>query len=397
MTKKRGFGSLRKLPSGRYQARYIGPDGHRYSAAITFQAQVDAEAWLTDEHRLIEKSHWSPPTMRAAAKYQPGITFHEYADDWLATHHQRNGQPIKDRTRAGYRQILDSKLIPSFGDVPVKSITEKLVNEWHAAEGTGTPTYLAKTYSLLHSILKSATIPSGGAPPLLAENPCKIIGGTGAVTSHRPVIAKRAEVHVIADNMPPRHKLAVLLMYYCQLRFGECIALRRNDIDRARRIVAVTKGIVLVNGVRQEDTTKNGDSRFITYPKLLDETIRDHLERFAQPGPRGLLFPNSTGSYLAQSTFNGRMARTRRIKGRLVNESPSGFQKAIGAAGLTGMHVHDLRHSGSVLTASTGATLIDMMARHGHKSTSAELRYQHAAQENDRAIADAFDQMEEPH
>jgi hypothetical protein len=47
---KRQFGNIRKLPSGRYQARYTGPDGHMYPAcrdnggALTFQTRVVARS-----------------------------------------------------------------------------------------------------------------------------------------------------------------------------------------------------------------------------------------------------------------------------------------------------------------------------------------------------------------
>lgn len=43
-TKKKGrqFGNIRKLPSGRYQARYRGPDGQLRSAPVTFDRKTDA-------------------------------------------------------------------------------------------------------------------------------------------------------------------------------------------------------------------------------------------------------------------------------------------------------------------------------------------------------------------
>jgi len=50
---KRGFGEVGQLPSGRYRARYTGPDGGRHSAPITFVARIDAEGWLVDQERMI--------------------------------------------------------------------------------------------------------------------------------------------------------------------------------------------------------------------------------------------------------------------------------------------------------------------------------------------------------
>ncbi|HCM51211.1 MAG TPA: site-specific integrase, partial [Microbacterium sp.] len=40
--RRESFGAIRKLPSGRYQASYVGPDGERYTAPSTFTAIEDA-------------------------------------------------------------------------------------------------------------------------------------------------------------------------------------------------------------------------------------------------------------------------------------------------------------------------------------------------------------------
>jgi len=45
------------------------------------------------------------------------------------------------------------------------------------------------------------------------------------------------------------------------------------------------------------------------------------------------------------------------------------------------------------LAASTGATLAGVMARLGHSTPGAALRYQHAAQDRGRMIADALSKL----
>ena len=57
---KRGFGSIRKLPSGRYQARYTGPDGGEHKAPKTFAEKIDAEGK-------------AKAAQDAAAKYQTAV------------------------------------------------------------------------------------------------------------------------------------------------------------------------------------------------------------------------------------------------------------------------------------------------------------------------------------
>ena len=47
MTGKRRFGRVRQLPSGRWQARYAGPDGIDRPADETFATKTDADVWLT--------------------------------------------------------------------------------------------------------------------------------------------------------------------------------------------------------------------------------------------------------------------------------------------------------------------------------------------------------------
>jgi len=69
----------------------------------------------------------------------------------------------------------------------------------------------------------------------------------------------------------------------------------------------------------------------------------------------------------------------------------SGFQKHWRAvmvhAQVTGLHFHDLRHTGNTLTAHAGANLSDLMTRTGHSSTRAARIYLHTTPERDRAVA----------
>ncbi len=56
---RRGWERIRKLPSGKYQASYVGPDKVRYTAEAAYTAKMDAERWCRDERRLIERDEWT--------------------------------------------------------------------------------------------------------------------------------------------------------------------------------------------------------------------------------------------------------------------------------------------------------------------------------------------------
>ena len=93
MAARRGFGYLRRLPSRRWQASYLGPDTVRHKALDTFEARTDAEAWLAEERRLVATRDWRPPERRV----RRDLSFEAYALSWL------NGRELKPSTAGLYR------------------------------------------------------------------------------------------------------------------------------------------------------------------------------------------------------------------------------------------------------------------------------------------------------
>ena len=384
MAERRQFGKLRKLPSKRWQASYIGPDQIRHAGTATFTAKGDAEEWLNDERKLIERDAWTPPATRHAAKHAKGQTLREYAPTWLDKHRRSDGEPLKPRTLAHYRNLLDARILPELGDLPMTALDATTLAAWRD-NLPNTPTMNAHAYALLRGILTAAA----KRDPRIT--PPAIPGAAKAKTRHKVEPATLAELATIVENMPDRHRLAVLLMSWCALRFGEVTELRRQDVDLRRGKLRIRRAVVLVEGERIVSTPKSAAGvRDVTIPPHLVPIITDHLERFAQPGPSGLLFPADHGGHLSQSTLNGKPGRRRIIKGRIINESSSGFCRAREAAGRPDLRLHDLRHTGAVLAAQTGATLAELMARLGHSTPAAAMRYQHAARDRDKALAAAL-------
>jgi hypothetical protein len=62
VTRTRGtFGSVEQLSGGHYRARYVGPDGRRYKARMTFVTIKDARGWLAIQQADIIRKAWVPP------------------------------------------------------------------------------------------------------------------------------------------------------------------------------------------------------------------------------------------------------------------------------------------------------------------------------------------------
>lgn len=371
---RRGFGWVRKLPSGRYQASYLGPDTRRHNAPVTFTTKGDAEGWLNDERLLLERNLWTSPAARVEAARQAelkakaeAVTFEAYALQWLA------GRTLKPTTRERYRSLLVAKLLPTFGPMELQAITPAAVRAWWTAEGTATPTRRARTYELLRAILNTAV-----DDELLTASPARL-KSTAAKRAHHVEPATPEQVQAIADGMPERYRLAVLLAAWCALRYGEVAELRRADVvlsaDGASGRLRIRRGVTWPVSASQPvvgPPKTSAGVRDVAIPPHLLPAVTEHLKTHAQWGSDGLLFPNRQGMQTHHATLHHSWAKAR------------------AAAGRPDLHVHDLRHTGAVLAAATGATLAELMARLGHSSAAAAMRYQHAAQDRDTAIAAAL-------
>ena len=378
---KRGaFGTAHKLPSGRYRAMYHGPDGRRYKADRTFLTEKDARGWLSLRQAEIIAKSWMPPGVREAQK---GLTLAVYSDAWLPRRKVR-GQPLKQRTREHYRRLLDQHVLPKLGTLPLAAITRDDVEDWYDNDlKATTPTLRAHCYGLLKTIMATAV-----ADGKITVSPCVIRGAGTARRVHKPRPASLEEIEIITREMPERYRCMVLLAAWAALRFGELTELRRTDItivepsdasasgdtdvspDESYGIVHVERAVVRTDDGFEATTPKSeAGRRDVELPPHLLAAVQNHLDNHTGPEDDALLFPAISGGHLAPATLYRH------------------FYKARTAAKRKDLRWHDLRHSGAVLAAATGASLAELMARLGHSTPGAAMRYQHAAQGRDRQIA----------
>jgi integrase len=351
----RDWGKVRKLPSGRYQASYLDAAKTRRTAPATFTTRAAADAWLTAQQAALGAGTWRDPDAGA-------VTFAAYAARWLAE------RGLKPRTEHDYRRILARLLLPEFGQMELKAITPAAVRSWYARLDPAAPVMRAHAYGLLRAMLRTAV-----ADDLIPASPCRIRGAGQARTARRIRPATLAELEVIADKMPDRLQLMVLLAAWCGLRFGELAELRRADVDLVHGVLRVRRGVVRAGGQWIAGTPKSeAGQRDVAIPPHLLPAVEEHLSAHAGPEPGVLLFTAVSGSYL----------------------TPGGlydwFYPAREQAGRPDLRFHDLRHTGATLAAATGATLAELMHRLGHSTAQAAMRYQHATADRDRAIAEAL-------
>lgn len=373
MAERRSFGRLRKCqPSGRYQASYVGPDDRLYKAPATFAAKVDAEGWLSDRRREIDRELWSPPatTAQKKAKRDAEVKFGDYAAKWVQTRTVK-GRPLRPRTRQHYEALLEQHIYPSFKSKAVRDISMESVDRWYAKVAPGAPTTRAHSYGLMRTIMESAR----KRDRLIELNPCEIVGAGSSERKSKTQPATIEQLATITTEMPERLQPMILLATWCALRFGELVELQRRDIVDG--VVMVRRAAARVEGGWEIGLPKSeAGIRDVTIPPHILPAITEHLaSKHVAAGPNSLLFPPVTGERLQPSTFYRH------------------FYKARAKAKRDDLRFHDLRHTGATMAAQSGATLAELMARIGHSTPAAAMRYQHAVSGRDKAIADAMSKL----
>ncbi|HEY2640251.1 MAG TPA: site-specific integrase, partial [Streptosporangiaceae bacterium] len=167
--KTRAFGTLRQLPSGRWQARYRGPDGLLRSAPDTFTRKTDGSRWLAMTEAELLAGPWIDPEAGR-------VPLTDYAAAWIT---ERPG--LRPKTIQLYRYMLRRHLAPGF--TTIGAINDADVRRWRAdllAAGVS-PVTAAKAYRLLKAILATA-VEDG----LIRRNPCRVKGAGNEQSPERP-------------------------------------------------------------------------------------------------------------------------------------------------------------------------------------------------------------------
>lgn len=140
----------------------------------------------------------------------------------------------------------------------------------------------------------------------IKRNPCRIKGADQHRTPERPH-ASIDEVYRLADLMPKRFRLLVLLAAFSGLRWGELIALQRRDIDVATMLVRVSRRVAQAqDGQMTIGPTKSAAGvRTVPLPRFLGDELTAHLSEFTEPGRDGVLFVGKRGECCGGATSIG--------------------------------------------------------------------------------------------
>lgn len=371
--KRRLFGSIRKLPSGRCQASFIAPNGDRVNAPYTFDAEIDADFWLSAQRVKLSDGTWTSPEDAKAKE----ITFGELAKRHISVQVTKGGNLLRANTKEFYSKLLRGPLLP-FENIEMHSLTSSMISDWNALQlAAGKKTSTARAYSLLSAVCARAL-----REGLITSNPCTIRGARSATSEKKVEPPTRLELSSILGHLKPNLALQVTILASAGLRFSELAALKGGDIirvdaeDEQRIQIRVDKATVKIPGGFETGATKSKNSVRTISLNLDVSRILDSYIKKNDIQESDLLFTSGDGGP---------------IRG---DSAAHAFSKAVSAAGLSGRGItlHGLRHFAVTQYALAGASLSEVKDYLGDKTTQAAIRYLHSGDRHtdlmDRVVVD---------
>jgi len=351
VTPRSPFGTVRRLPSGAYEAR-VTRDAAQSSVG-TFPTRHQAVAAIFD-----------------ATARQPGRPAHAgvllaaWAEQWWAT--RAGHRPVTQRRD---RAVLGLEVLPALGHRPLEELSTADVQQWvNDLAARLVPASVRRSHTVLAQLLASA-MDAG----LLAAAP------TGSAClpraqRHEARLLTPDELEHLASTIRPPWR-AMVLTAYATLRIGEAAGLRRIDIDVEAGTLRVANSLVEVSGRLIEGPPRTAAGRrTMTMPASVMGEAEDHLERFTGPTH---LFSALRGGLLHPDAWRGCI-----------------WRPAVRRAGLPPLRLHDVKHTGVAFLAAAGVDPSEISRRAGHSSVAFTYdRYGHLLPEVDRAAGAKLDDL----
>lgn len=351
-SRRRTFGSVRRLPSGRWQTSYWHL-GKRHRGPYTFRAKADAQAWLSNVETDIRRGAWVDPSAGQ-------LTVEVLADRWLE-HNPAKRKSTLQRDEA----IVRLHIVPHLGEARIAAVTvpdvQRLVNSWvqHRA-----PRTVRRHFDVLRAMFAYAV-----ASDWLARSPCRGIKLPGVPS--RP--ARRLspdDVATIADSTGERYAPMVWLGAVLGLRWGEVAGMTIGSLNLLERTLTVANQLGR-DGELGEPKSRAG-RRTQSLPGALAEMLAAHLSSTGLTGAdrERLVFTSPEGGPLDYSHWRRRV-----------------WLPALEKAGLDGVSFHDLRRLNATQLVREGVDVKTAQTRLGHSDPRLTLAvYAQVVSEADRPL-----------
>ena len=278
---------------------------------------------------------------------------------------------LKQRSLRNKRYMIQSHVLPYFGDKKMNEISPSDIINWQKAikeNNDFSEAYLRMLQNQVNAIFIHAS-----KIYYLKENPCKRVKKMGKSDGRSLVFWTLDEYQKFISTFEKdsMHYVMFEILFWTGMREGELLALTLKDIDFGQLQIKITKTYFRM---KKEDviTTPKTDTsiRTIAIPQFLADEIEAYSNRLYKHPEDARLFP-----IVAEALQH---AMRRHIKKAEVKK----------------IRVHDLRHSHCAYLINQGVQPLIIKERLGHKDIKITLNtYGHLYPSEQKRIADMLNNL----
>jgi integrase len=348
---------------------FIGLDsrGRRRYASKTVhgtrrQAEVALAAFVTETERD-----------RSASAITEPMTVSQVLDSWLQAKSPRLSPATVDRYRVAIKLVT-----PVIGSMRVARLRPHHIDDLYSgllAAGQSGSSIRKVHWAMRQSL---AWAHKRGYTAIVATNGVEL-----------PPLGERkvdppasADVRKVLDHLlvtDPVWGTLIAFVAWTGCRRGEVCGLHWEDVNLGAGNVLIRRAVVAVPGGWRENGTKTGDARRIAIGPRTVGLLHDHHQRCLDLAVGCGVTLEPTGYVFSPDPAGRRPYNPHTITNIFVS--------ACKAVGLPPIRLHDLRHHSATTLLKNGASVGEVMDRHGWRSVAMVNRYRHLLEAEDQEAA----------
>jgi integrase len=305
------------------------------------------------------------------------ITVLQTLDNWLDSRKAQLSPATTDRYRVAIKHVE-----PALGSMRVARLRPHHIEDLYSAlvtEGQSGSSIRKLHWALRQSL---AWAHRRGYSSIIATDGIEL-PPLGAREIEPP---SSADVRTVIDYLltkDPNWGTLVAVIAWTGCRRGEVAGLRWQDVDLIEGNVLIRRSVAAIPGGIQIKGTKTGDIRRIAIGPRTVKLLKAHRKRAdgrakkcgATIEPSAFIFSPDSASQRPYNPYT--ITRT--------------FGQACQEAGVQPMRLHDLRHHSATTLLKGGASVGEVMDRHGWRTVEMVNRYRHLLDAQDFAAAKALE------
>ena len=267
---------------------------------------------------------------------------------------------IREHTYNQKQYVINKKLLPYFGKLPLCEITPAAIRKWQNEliayrdedDKPYSETYLRTINNQLSAIMNYAVRYYG-----LRENPCRKAGSIGKSHADEMQFWTTDEFKKFLEKISnkPQSRAGFLVLYYTGIRIGELLALEYADIDFKAKKLVINKSYQRIDTKDVITAPKTPKSiREVSLPDFLLEELETYTKKLYGLRKHDRIFPYTKHFFEKEMKRGTKDGEVKKIR------------------------LHDLRHSHASLLIELGFTPLAIADRLGHEKVETTLNtYSH--------------------